>query len=55
VCLTRPRREGEVHGVDYFFVSKQQFEAWIAAGALLEYALVYGDYKGIPRQQVLPL
>lgn len=48
----RPRREGELHGVDYFFVSKAQFEEWLAAGQLLEHAVVYGDYKGIPRQQV---
>ena len=46
-------RAGEVHGRDYFFVSRAQFEAWLAEGnQLLEHALVYGDYKGIPRQQV---
>jgi Guanylate kinase len=50
----RPKREGEVHGVDYFFVSKAQFEQWLAGGTLLEHAVVYGDYKGIPRQQVSP-
>ena len=50
----RPKREGEVHGVDYFFVSKAQFEEWLASGTLLEHAVVYGDYKGIPRQQVDP-
>jgi Guanylate kinase len=50
----RPKREGEVHGVDYFFVSKAQFEEWLAGGTLLEHAVVYGDYKGIPRQQVDP-
>ena len=41
-----------MHGVDYFFVSKAQFEQWLASGTLLEHAVVYGDYKGIPRQQV---
>jgi len=45
-------RPGEVEGVDYFFVSKEQFESWMASGQLLEHALVYGEYKGIPRQQV---
>lgn len=45
-------RPGEVEGKDYFFVSKQQFEEWIAGGQLLEHALVYGEYKGIPRGQV---
>lgn len=52
LATCRPRREGEVHGKDYFFVSKAQFEEWLAAGQLLEHAIVYGDYKGIPRQQV---
>lgn len=47
-------RAGEVHGQDYFFVTREQFEVWLEEGdGLLEHALVYGDYKGIPRQQVL--
>ena len=37
--------------MDYIFVSKDQFEEWIRAGELLEWALVYGDYKGIPKRQ----
>jgi guanylate kinase len=45
-------RPGEVHGVDYFFVSREQFESWINEGQLLEHAVVYGEYKGIPKQQV---
>jgi guanylate kinase len=45
-------RPGEVEGKDYYFVSKEQFEEWIAGGQLLEHALVYGEYKGIPRGQV---
>lgn len=44
-------RPGEQHGVDYLFVTAQQFEEWIEAGALLEHAVVYGDYKGIPLSQ----
>lgn len=51
-ATSRPRRPGEVHGVDYFFVSREEFEAWIAGGQLLEHAVVYGEYKGIPRAQV---
>lgn len=51
-ATSRPQRPAEVHGKDYFFVSKEQFERWIAEGQLLEHTLVYGDYKGIPRQQV---
>lgn len=51
-ATTRPRRPKEVDGVDYFFVSRRQFDAMIAREELLEYALVYGDYKGIPKRQV---
>ncbi|GAB4427613.1 MAG: guanylate kinase [Anaerolineales bacterium] len=49
---TRPRRENETHGVDYFFVSKEEFARMIEENELIEYAIVYGDYKGIPKQQV---
>jgi guanylate kinase len=51
-ATTRPAREGEVHGRDYFFVSSDEFAAMIEADELLEYAHVYNDYKGIPKQQV---
>ncbi|KAL6780363.1 GUK1 [Auxenochlorella protothecoides x Auxenochlorella symbiontica] len=51
-ATTRKPRPGEVDGVDYHFVSEAQFETWIKEGQLLEHALVYGDYKGIPRPQV---
>jgi len=49
---SRPPRAGEVEGVDYFFVTKERFEAMIQADELLEYAEVYGEYKGIPKSQV---
>jgi guanylate kinase len=49
---TRPKREGEVDGVDYFFVSKSEFARMIEDDELLEHAVVYGDYKGIPKAQV---
>lgn len=51
-ATTRPPRPGEVDGVDYHFVSRERFQEMIARGELLEHALVYGDYKGIPRRQV---
>jgi guanylate kinase len=51
-ATTRPRRETEVDGVDYVFVSKAEFEAMIAGDALLEYALVYDQYKGIPKKHI---
>lgn len=52
-ATTRPPRAGEVDGLDYFFVSTDEFARMIEAGELLEYAVVYNDYKGIPKQQIL--
>ncbi len=49
---TRPRRPAEIDGVDYHFVSVGEFAEMIDADELLEYAVVYGDYKGIPKAQV---
>jgi guanylate kinase len=49
---TRPRRVGEVHGQDYWFVSKDEFARMIEADEFMEYAMVYGDYKGIPKKEV---
>ncbi|KAK9862142.1 hypothetical protein WJX84_011262, partial [Apatococcus fuscideae] len=46
-------REGEQDGVDYVFVSRQQFEQWIREDELVEHALVYGEYKGIPRSHIM--
>ena len=43
---TRSPREGEVHGVDYFFVTKEEFENDIKNDDFLEYALVHGNYYG---------
>jgi len=49
---TRPKRVGEEDGVDYFFVSKGEFAQMIEEDELLEHAVVYGDYKGIPKAKV---
>jgi guanylate kinase len=51
-ATTRPIRPNEVNGVDYHFVSMGEFAEMIDAGELLEYAVVYGDYKGIPKKHV---
>lgn len=51
-ATSRAPRPGEVHGRDYFFVSEAEFRQMIQDEALLEYALVYGQYKGIPKAQV---
>ncbi|MBC7261263.1 MAG: guanylate kinase [Anaerolineae bacterium] len=51
-ATTRPPRKGERHGVDYFFLSEDEFVRLMQAGELLEHAWVYGEYKGIPKEQV---
>lgn len=51
-ATTRPQRQGEIDGVDYLFVNPDRFAEMIEKGELLEHALVYNDYKGIPREQV---
>lgn len=51
-ATTRAARTGEVHGRDYFFISKDEFAEMIEKEELLEWAHVYNDYKGIPKQQV---
>ena len=47
-ATTRERRPGEVHGKQYFFYDKAEFEQMIARGDLLEYAEYVGDYYGTP-------
>ncbi len=51
-ATTRPQRENEVHGRDYFFVSKEEFARMIENNELFEYAIVYNDYKGNSKRQV---
>jgi guanylate kinase len=51
-AATRPPRSSEVDGVDYIFVSHDEFARMIENNELLEYAIVYNDYKGIPKAQV---
>lgn len=49
---TRPPRPEEVHGKDYFFVSKEEFARMIENDEFFEYAIVYKDYKGNSKKQV---
>ncbi len=49
---TRPKRPDEVDGIDYHFVSTAEFVNLLEQGELLEHAVVYGDYKGIPKRPI---
>lgn len=49
---TRNKRVGEVEGVDYYFRSREEFEALIEAGEMLEYAEYVGNYYGTPLSYV---
>ena len=49
---TREPRPGEVEGIDYYFVSRAEFEQAIAAGELLEWAEYAGNYYGTPKARV---
>ena len=52
-ATTRPPRENERDGVDYFFLSEPEFQRLIDTDGLLEHAEVYGRHYGVPEQQVL--
>jgi len=45
-ATTRPKRDGEVDGRDYFFVTREEFEKKIQNGELLEWEEIYGNYYG---------
>lgn len=49
---TRDKREGEIEGVDYYFRTREEFEALIEAGEMLEYAEYVGNYYGTPLSYV---
>jgi len=51
-ATTRKPREGEIEGVNYFFITKEKFEDMIAKDAFLEYAKVFDNYYGTPKDFV---
>lgn len=51
-CTTRAPRGAEVNGVDYNFLSREEFEAQIAAGEFLEYAKVHSNLYGTRKREV---
>ncbi|GIW07206.1 MAG: guanylate kinase [Dehalococcoidia bacterium] len=51
---TRPARDGERNGVDYWFVSKEEYDRLLDADALIEHAVVYERFcYGVPRQPIV--
>jgi guanylate kinase len=51
-ATTRPMRPGETEGVDYHFVSAQEFSRMVESGEMLEHADVFGNRYGTPRAPV---
>jgi guanylate kinase len=52
-ATTRKPRNGEVEGVSYFFIGRDEFTRRIEKEEFLEYAEVYGNYYGTPKKEVL--
>jgi guanylate kinase len=51
-ATTRPQRDGEVHGKDYFFLTKDEFKERIRIGDLIEWEEIYGNYYGTLKSEV---
>ncbi len=51
-CTTRPRRPGEVHGRDYYFITKEEFQKNRRRNGFLEWANVFGRFYGTPKKEV---
>ena len=51
-ATTRDKRPRETDGVDYFFISRDEFRERISKDEFLEYAEVYGNYYGVPKSEV---
>ena len=51
-ATTRPIRPGEVHGVNYFFISREEFEQMIRENKFLEHAEYVSNYYGTPEEPV---
>jgi guanylate kinase len=51
-ATTRSQRAGEIDGVDYHFLSQEEFQQMMDKGQLLEWAKVYGNYYGVPKDEI---
>jgi len=54
-CTTRPIRKSETEGVNYFFLTKEEFEAKIANNEFIEYCTVHGNYYGTLKSYIQAL
>ena len=52
-ATTRKPRNGEVHGVNYFFIEKEEFTKMIENGKFLEYAQIYDNFYGTPKAAII--
>ena len=52
-ATTRKPRNGEVHGVNYFFIEKEEFTKMIENGEFLEYAQIYDNFYGTPISAII--
>ena len=51
-ATTRPKRAGEIEGINYFFKSKQEFKQMIEKGELIEWAEFVGNFYGTPKKYI---
>jgi len=51
-ATTRPKRAGEKNGVDYHFLSRKEFQQMMDKHQFLEWANVYGNYYGVPKDEI---
>ena len=51
-CNTRKRREQEIDGKDYHFITREKFLSMIENGEMIEHSVVYDDLKGVPRFEI---
>lgn len=51
-CTTRKKREGEIDGKDYFFLTKEEFEEKVGNGEFAEYEQIFGNYYGTLKSEI---
>ena len=52
-ATTRKPRNGEVHGVNYFFIEKEEFTRMLENGEFLEHAQIYDNFYGTPKAAII--